>query len=224
MRRFWQLISLILIGLMVSCGAGFQYWTYTDNKPVEHIIHPTVIPVWVDASFTSGQVEEIKAAITEWNYVFNGQMFIYLVEKKALGTDKKMHSYPDSFTSYEGGQQLQKKCEQTGLGWVIYNLPSDNEHLDKDVSSSTLAFVTGIDEHSITVVSDRFGNRSMKDILMHEFAHLLGAVHVNTPCLEYPYYSNKQYSCIDKITVAQVAQVRNLDMDGLNYCITPNFL
>jgi hypothetical protein len=214
---------MILIGLMVSCGGSISYWTYTVHKPSNHVTHPPYIPVWIDSTFTGEQAEEIRAAIKEWNYVLNGQIVIYLVEKKGLGTDKKMHNYPDSFLTWEAGHSLQEQCEKTGLGWVIYNLPSTNPHLDKEVGEGALAFVTGTDEHSVTVISDRFGGRSMKDVVMHEFAHLLGARHLNAPSLEYPYYSSKQYPCIDKITVAQVAEERNLNLDDLNYCITPHF-
>ena len=222
MKRFWQFLSMVLIGLMVSCG-GSQYWAYTINEAPDHITHATYIPIWVDQGFSASQVEEIKAAIAEWNYVLNGQIILRLVEKKALGIDKKMHTYPDTFPDWEAGQVLQAQAEKTGLGWVIYDLPSTDKHLDKSVGHGVLAFVPGSDAHCVTVITDRFSNRSMKDVIMHEFAHLLGAEHVNAPSLEYPYYGTKQYPCIDKITVAQVAEERGLDMNNLNYCITPHF-
>lgn len=222
MKCFWQFISIILIGLMVSCG-GFEYWHYTVNEPLNHITHPTYIPVWIDQGFNGTQVEEIKAAIAEWNYVLNGQIVIRLAEKKSLGSDKKMYNYPDTFPTWEDGHDLQMQAEKTGLGWVIYDLPSNDKHLDSEIGNGVLAFVTGVDAHCVTVISDRFGNRSMKDVVMHEFAHLLGAEHVNAPSLEYPYYGKKQYSCIDKITMAQVAEEHGLDLNNLNYCVTPNF-
>jgi hypothetical protein len=223
MRSFWQLISLILIGLMTSCG-GVQYWTYTTNNTPSYITHPVYIPVWIDQSFTGTQVEEIRAAIKEWNYVLNGHIVIYLAEKKAMGSDKKMYNYPDSFVSFEHGQAIENQCKKIGLGWVIYNIPSTDKHYDKNIGSSVLAYVEREDEHSIVIISDRFGSRSMKDIVMHEIAHLLGADHVNAPSLEYPYYSQYQYSCIDKITVAQVAKKRDIPFEQLQYCLTPNFL
>ena len=92
MKRFWQFLSMVLIGLMVSCG-GSQYWAYTINEAPDHITHATYIPIWVDQGFSASQVEEIKAAIAEWNYVLNGQIILRLVEKKALGIDKKMYSH-----------------------------------------------------------------------------------------------------------------------------------
>lgn len=214
---------LILIGIVVSCGGTTYYWKYTQNEASSHIEHAPLIPVWVDGTFTPAEMQEIKAAVTEWNYALNGQMRIYVVEKKALGSDKQMHYYPDGFLSWEQGKELQKNAEKTGLGWVVFNTPSNSAHYEKDTDEGVLAFVHGVGHHAVFVISDRFGSRSMKDVMMHEFAHLLGARHVNAPSLEYPIYSKDQYSCIDKITVAQVANEHGLDLNTLNYCVTPHF-
>lgn len=222
MNRLLYWFSCLLMVLMIGCG-GTEYWTYTTVETPAHITHPTYIPVWVDSSFSLRQVEEIQAALKEWNYVLNGHIVLYLQTKRALGTDKQMHDYPSSFVGWDNGKALAKQSEKTGLGWVIYNLPSTDSHYNKQVGPEVLAYVTGPDTHEVFVISDRFGTRSWKDILMHEFAHLLGAMHVNAPSLENPTYSSNSYPCIDKITVAQVAQHQGLPMYQLNYCVTPNF-
>ena len=223
MKRFWQYLGLLVLSLCFACGGSLPYFTYTNNPASDHITHAPLVPVWVDGSFTPQQMQEIKAAIVEWNYVLNGQMKIYLAEEKKMGIDKQMHYYPVTFPNYETGRAYQKYCEKTGLGIVVFNLPSTDKHLDKDINENVLAFVRGKDEHAITIISDRFGSRSLKDVVMHEIAHLLGADHVNAPSLEYPIYGKHQYGCIDKITVAQVATEHGLDLGEMNYCITPYF-
>jgi urease accessory protein UreE len=224
MPRFWTLCLLVLSIFSVSCLSGPQYWTYHLGTPPSHIAHPTRIPIYLDSSFTPQQMEEIRAAAAEWNMVFQGQIVLQIVSKQALGLDKKMHSYPDTFQGWEAGQTLLKKCEKGGNGWVVFNLPSTSKHLESfGVNDRVLAFVAGVDEHFIVIVSDRMATRSWKDITMHEMAHLLGARHVNAPSLENPTYSYNQYDCIDKITVAQVAEVQHLDFNTLSYCVTPHF-
>lgn len=221
-KRLLYLFACLLMVFSVSCG-GVNYFTYTANDAAEHVIHPVHIPIWIDNTFSQKQVEEIKAATAEWNYVLNGQMVLHVMTHQAMGVDKQMREYPAGFDTWEEGRKLVKETEKTDLGWVIFNVPTTSPHLDKNTGDGVLAYVTGIDEHFIIVISDRFGSRSFKDVIMHEMAHLLGAMHVRAPSLEYPIYSSAQYSCIDKITVAQVAQVRKLDMDHLNYCVTPHF-
>ena len=220
--KFWlYLVLAVFMSISVACG-GTTYWTYTSIDRPAHIVHPVLIPVWVDQNFTGAQVEEIKAAIAEWNYVLNGQIVITLKMKRALGSDKKYYEYPDSFATWEDGNRILKECEHTNLGWVIFNLDSKSKHLDDD-TEGVLAYVTGVDTHFVNVIGDRLGTRSLKDILMHEFGHLLGARHVNTPSLEFPVYDQHQLGCIDKITVAQVATTHELNLSTLNYCITPYF-
>jgi hypothetical protein len=224
MRKIWTGLSLLfLIIFNFQCAASPQYWTYHQGNIPSHISHVQYIPVWIDAAFTPPQVEEFKAAITEWNYVFNGQIVIYLATRSALGTDKKMHQYPITFAGWDAGQAIVKQCDKTGSGWVILSILAGDPKLQAvGAPEGTLAYVEGEGAHSIVVVIDRFGVRSLKDVTMHEMAHLFGALHVNNPSLENPYYGNNQYDCIDKETVLQVASQQHLDFTSLSYCVTPN--
>lgn len=224
MRHLLYLISCLLMVIILGCGGTTSYWTYTRVDPPTHVTHPTYIPVWVDSTFTPYQIQDIKAALNEWNYVLNGRMVLTLQTKKALGIDKQMHDYPLVFADWDDGIRLTRVTETTGLGWVVFNLPTtDKKHWNPTIADSTLAYVTGPDTHQIFVISDRLGTRSLKDIMLHEDAHILGAMHVNAPSLEYPTYDNHEYSCIDKITAAQVAHHQGFDLGQLNYCITPYF-
>ena len=223
MRRIWVpcLILLILSVFSLQCSS-VHYWTYRQGTPPAHITHPVIIPVQLDSHFLPSQMEEIKAALTEWNGVFNGQIVLALETHPAQGVDKKTHTYPTTFDGWKEGQKIVDDYEKSNLGWAIFCLPSTDPNLSSEIPSSTLAYVEGLDEHAIYVIMDRFGTRSLKVVMMHEMAHLLGALHVNTDSLEYPYSNSNQSDCIDKITVLQVAHVRHLDFNTLNYCVTPN--
>jgi len=223
MRSFWLLCLLVLALCSTQCAPGPVYWTYHLGTPPQHIVHPDLIPVWIDSNFTPNQAMSIEAAVDEWNQVFNGQIVMIVQTHQEQGVDKKMYTYPTTFLSYEGGQQLVKNSEESGLGIVVFAMQiADKKNLAHD-DSGVLAYVEGPGQHAVYVVPQRFGTRSMKDVVMHELAHLFGALHVNAPSLETPYYSSNQYDCIDKITVAQVAAVQHLDFHSLNYCIVPDF-
>ena len=220
---FWGGGVGIMLGL-IGCSS-INYYTYKEVDPPAHISHPVIIPIVIDSKFSSGEALAIKQAAREWNIVLNGQIKLEFGEHLADGVDKKQHLYPDTFNSFADGQKLQGSYENTNLGWVIYHLDSNDSNLGSfgDISSGTLAFVKGIDEHYVVVAADRMVGRSLKDVMMHEMAHLLGAEHIKIGSLEYPYYSAKQSDCIDKITVAQVAEVRKLDMKTLSYCLLPGW-
>lgn len=184
-----------------------QLWTYT-NKPVPYIANQTVIPIAIDDSFYEERVAEINQAIVEWNHVLNGQIVMKVL--------------PLTFKGLAEGKDLIDGFDKTGLGIAIFAIDSDSKILD-GIGESTLAFVKGTDAHAVVVIIDRIGTRNLKVILEHELGHILGAMHVNAMSLEYPAYKGHQAGCIDKITVAQVAEEQGLDLNVLNYCRMPNF-
>ena len=213
-----KIIIFLFSLLLINCAT--PYYTYRTVDPPAHILHPKIIPVWIDQDFGAAQIEQIKAAVAEWNFVLNGQIIISIQMVKKMGTDKMMHWYPDTFDA-ERSKILAAQIDQTGLGWLILDVPSNM--LNSKIGSNVLAYVPGEDAHYVVVVGDRLGGRNLKDILMHEFAHLFGALHVNTMSLEYPSYSLSQPNCVDKITAAQVAHAQGLELNTLNYCPIPNF-
>lgn len=183
-----------------------RMWYYHDAKTPD-VYHPINIPVWVDKDFNQADREAIIKAADEWNFVLNGQAKLI-------------------FSGYFDGDKeelvLFEQALKTGLGIVITS--DSSEDLDDDGElQGVLAFVPGTMAHHMTVVNDHIGNRELKDIVLHEFGHMLGADHTPFPSLMYPAYSDKQYPCVDKITALQVANVLNLDVETLPYCKTPAF-
>jgi len=183
-------------------------YSYTHHAKMKHIVNPTIIPIVVSDSFTDEQADDITKAINEWNLVLNGQIVLKEME--------------NTFGSDAEGLAIQAGFEKSSNGIVVYGFMSDNPIL-KGVPDGALAFVTDYDANAVTVIVDRLGTRSLRVIFAHEMAHILGANHVNAPTLEYPVYGNIQTDCIDRVVVAQVATMRGLNFDNLNYCITPMF-
>jgi Matrixin len=189
--------------MLIGCTS---MWSYHDAT-APAIYHPTIIPVWVDRDFKQSDREAIAKATDEWNFVLNGQ--VKLVFSGYFQSDK------EAMELFEGALK-------TGLGIIITN--STSEDLDDDGElNGVLAFIPGTMAHHMTVVKDHIGNRELKDIVLHEFGHMLGADHTMFSSLMYPAYSNKQYPCVDKATAMQVAEVLDLNIETLRYCKTPLF-
>lgn len=100
-----------------------------------------------------------------------------------------------------------------------------------------LAWVDCIGGSKLTVVRDRFlSQRALFSGLLHEEAHLLGAVHQSSQSSSDPSGQNSasekgaglmngkfnltRYRCVDYWTVRQIAIVHSLDVNQLNYCST----
>ncbi len=195
----------------MGCASSPKYWSYKTVPAPSHINHVTEIPVWIDSNFSKTQVSEINKAIAEWNMVFNGQVIV------------KVES---TFKSVAEAETKLEEAFKTGLGILIINLPESNPLLGNliDDSDGVLAFVRGPGGHLMTVIGDHVGNRNLKTIVLHEMGHLFGCYHVNIPnSLILPFYSNDQANCVDKISAAQAAGYLGLNLNTLNYCVTPNF-
>lgn len=198
-------ILFILVAALTLMGCT-RMWYYHDAKdPVTY--HPINIPVWIDYEFNQADRASIMKAAREWNFVLNGQVKL---------------TFGGYFHGDKEGLELFKGALRTGLGIVVTS--DSSKELDDDGQlQGVLAFIPGTLAHHMTVVNDHVGDRVLKDIVLHEFGHMLGADHTAFPGLMYPAYSDKQYPCIDKITAMQVAAVMELDVETLRYCKTPNF-
>lgn len=203
-----RFLSILILLLSVILGCGRNYYTYTIIKPPSHINHPKTIPVYLDVNFTENQRKDIMAAFHEWNYVFNGQIII------------KVEDY---IYNLDDAEKKYVSVSKTGLGWIILKKNEDDELIKNIIRPGDLAFVPGLKSNIMVVIGDRIGTRNLKTIIMHETGHLFGARHINAPSLMMTDYGETMYSCIDKITVLQVATTQELDFKSLNYCITPFF-
>lgn len=213
---------------MVVClasGCGTSLYSYRQGSTPAHINHPRNIAIWLDARFTPEQDKELEAAIDEWNGVFNGQIILKLQTKDAYYTDEKgkLHAIKElvTFRTTEEAKDLITNSEKSDLGWVIMDIPDDDPMLQGSDVEGVLAFVPGFNEHYGVFLMEHFGDRSLHDVALHEFGHLLGAPHISAPSLMNPTYGYNQLTCIDKVTVLEVANYWHIDPSTLNYCSTP---
>lgn len=211
------LLAIFGLFIVVSAGCsgclGTPYYSYKKGATPDHITNVKIVPIWLDANFSAERKEAIKEAIKEWNSVFNGQI-VLRIESEFVGGDEAVKLY--------------RTARRMHQGWIIAQFKSDDESLEGMVEpgDGTLAFVLGIGTGNIMfVIDDHIGFYDVKNIVLHEMGHLLGAFHVNARSLMAPRYGlgKDAVGCVDKITAAQVAGYQNLDIKTLSYCVLPNF-
>jgi hypothetical protein len=190
-------------------------YSYHSAPPVQNNQHQRIYPIYIDGSFPKEQMAVIKSAIKEWNHVLNGNMVIEVMTENLDNEDM------DELIRLAG------KTKQEREGLMILNLAHDDELISGIVEETdgTLAFVNALGNRAnlMVVVKDRIGKKNLHKILLHEFGHAFGANHTNAQSLMYPYYSGVQMDCVDKITVAQVANYHGFSFTSMNYCAIPNF-
>lgn len=190
-------------------------YSYHSVPPIQNNQHQRIYPIYIDKSFPEEQMTVVKSAIKEWNNVLNGNMVIEIVSEDLDGQDMVELV------------RIAKKVTQEREGLIILNLEHDDDLISGVVEETdgTLAFVNALGNRAnlMVVVKDRIGKKNLHKILLHEFGHAFGANHTNAQSLMYPYYSGVQMDCVDKITVAQVANYHGFNFKSMNYCATPNF-
>lgn len=207
MKLLSAIMLLLVIGLI---GCSGSMWRYKQGSAPSHIVNAREIPVYVDSKFTNAEIVQLNAAMQEWNGVFNGQIVLTLV--------RKFHDGPEAF-------ELARSVSNNHNGWMIAKLDSDDERLSETVEfgDGKLAFVPRLGGQLMVVLGDRISTHNLKTIAMHEMGHMLGADHTFGKTLMHPAYGPVQVDCIDKVTVSQVAFYNDLDVNSLNYCVTPDF-
>lgn len=190
-------------------------YSYHSAPPIKNNQHKIIYPIYIDKSFPNDQLNTIKLAVAEWNNVLNENMIIEIISEDVDNQDL------DQLID------LAVKIKQEREGLMILNLKHDDELISGvvDETDGTLAFVNALGNRAnlMVVVSDRVGKKNLHKILLHEFGHAFGANHTNAKSLMYPYYSSVQMDCVDKITVAQVANYHGFNFKTMNYCSTPDF-
>jgi len=197
---------IILLSLMIfGCSS---MWSWHKGEVPSHIMNRREVPVYLDTQFNVYERLVLEESVSEWGKVFNGQMVFSIKD--------------EGFTGWEGAQRRYEEVMKSGIGWVIIRSVSSDERLKRmEVSENTLAFAEQ-GGNVMVVIGDRIGTRNLRMVVMHEMGHLLGSGHLKSNSLMNAYYGDKQYDCIDKMSVSEVGSSLGIPLRELNYCITPN--
>lgn len=192
LSRFFLFLILSLFG----CQGHITY-AYTHNVPGTTL---TYINIYIDNDFSQNDKTIIDNDILEWNYALNKQMIL-------------------SVKDYNFDMSPEKLKEINQNDWLILKVNSDCSFKPPEIPEhQTLAWVSEIGGNHIFVIRDRISSEDdLKEILLHEMGHALGAKHV-VKTLMNPQHNHYNYYCIDKNTAEQVAQYRNLNINQMNYC------
>jgi hypothetical protein len=166
----------------------------------------------VDKEFSDDDKLSIDNAVSQWNYVLNGQIELKVVNYQ-----------------FDMEPELILKS-QTDRGWLILKVNSDNLTIPDDLPyqqclrtagcAPTLAWCDREGGSVMKLVRDRMESNHVETVTLHELGHLLLLTHVNDiNSLMYPRYNQLRYLCIDATSAMKVAVNYNLDTRAINYCI-----
>lgn len=158
-----------------------------------------IIPVAIDIGFSPQEQVFLKSAIQEWNHALNGQLQL------SIYTDR--FNMEDSTIAYIYNAKGFMMLKVSSLGTVMY-------HLDNDTVAITSHIGTA---HEIYFLKEKVGLQRMRQVALHEIGHALGAYHTQQGLMKHE-YDAISYDCIDRATVAQVAEYQNLDISKMNWC------
>lgn len=216
MRSVRFVLTLLLSGL-VFLVAGIALSIVPANaaserdggSPYRYTDHPQrastgrVMPVYIDSDFDAAQRERILLAIKQWNHVLNG-----FVQLRAQPLPRN------------ASPSLQQAARSGA--WIVARVDSRHPVARRPEAQQALALtVGGSGGGYIYVIGDRFGLRDMTGVMMHEIGHALGAGHDESGHLMAPVYNPANGCCIDRGSVAMVAQAQRLPLNQLNWCVGP---
>lgn len=143
--------------------------------------------VYYDETFSEGEVDAIKSALSEWNsavgsynlFVVGGSVPHSVATELTLG----------ELVTGERGQSVVVAKDDVGLCGEMA------------LACATLGGTAVLVEHA------RIGNRNLSSIMMHEFGHILGSDHLPlADSLMFPNYNG--LACIDDASLKHLATIR----------------
>ena len=145
----------------------------------------------------------IDDAINQWNYALNGYIRLRIVSTKL---DMEPEILKDVYKQN---------------GYMVLKVNSDTPFVPSMKGGRILAWVDYIGiGHKLFIVRDRIENTTeLRELAMHEIAHLLGAEHIDDkPSLMQSEYFHINAQCIDEHTMKEVAVYQYIPFRSVNYC------
>lgn len=162
------------------------------------------LSIYIDRDFNDFERERIVYAIRQWNHVLNG--FVRLRPVLLPG---------------EPSQAMLAQIHRPG-SWFVARIDSSHPIARRPEARQALAMtVGGSNGGYVYVISDRFGQRELTGVVLHELGHALGAKHDEHGHLMSPVYQSANMHCIDRGAAAMVAAAQRLPLAQLNWCRGP---
>ena len=182
-------------------------YRYTDKPTAAAIAGTRAITLYIDQDFDPAERERIGLAFRQWNHVLNGFVAFRAV---LLPPDPS--------------EQSLARLRRSGA-WIVAKV--DSHHPAARERTALALTVGGVGRLGsagggfVFVVADRFGQRDLTAVTLHELGHVLGAGHDAHGHLMAPVYDRSNGHCIDRGAVAMVAAAQRLPLQQLNWCVGP---
>jgi hypothetical protein len=206
---------LVAATLVLSLGACVQRDYLVANPsadgaaPVEaryttktsRVTTAEVITLRIDPVFPADERQEILRAVAEWNHVLNGYV-----------------RFESSFAVFLADAQAADRPPVRTNAWSI--LPARGAApLGRRVARPMALLQPAPHGGGVVMIfRDQTGLAALAAAARHELGHVLGLLHDPASRLMSPTHDPVGQQCIDKATVAAVAEMRGLPLDQLNWC------
>jgi hypothetical protein len=167
---------------------------YTNHRPAATAAE--IVPLRLAGSFSPGDRAKILRAVNEWNVALNGFVRFTIIDTSSTPVTNARQPRPWSIMAADDvGPRISR-------GPII-----------------ALAHTQAVPGAGglVIVYLDRLGTRDLGSVVMHELGHVLGVGHGEKGLMAAHYHPTDQ-QCVDKTTVAAVADRRRLPVDQLNWC------
>jgi hypothetical protein len=159
----------------------------------------------LDERFNPDEIAAIERAIFAWNESLNGQMRLEVA-------DPHYHigeAEPGLLIIKTSQKEKIANSEDvlTALGWTTFWR-----------SRIYLVVDRLIVRDSERGIETPWRMQDIKEIMMHELGHAMGAEHINYHGLMRDNYDEADYACIDLPTISQVAKHHRLDLSKMKWC------
>ena len=189
---------LVLLLLFAGLGVSAATPVYTDHPAHSGRTRP--VPVFIDASFTGNEKDQIRSALEEWNRVLNGVARFLVVPAAGDQAEGVKAWVIRKGAGRDGIREPGRKDQNLG---TAQPLPMGGGVLI--IFSGAGSYMT---EHGLT----------LRDVMMRELGHLLGLRHADHGDLLAADYRSGDASCIDRAVTDQVAKVLQVPEESLNWC------
>ena len=199
MKCQFLLFFLALIVSLSGCVISLPHYTYTRN-PINETVG-TIIPVYIDTSFSARDQVSIDNALNDWNYALNNYIRFQVV----------------STTFDMEPSDIARIRETSAL--VILKIDSSSYMIPISKPGTTvMAFTTP--QRLVYVIRDRFDDQQqLEEVVRHELSHALGAGHsIRCDVLMSVIFNRDYEQCVDYDAIEKVAKAWRLPVNRLNYC------